>query len=252
MAIDYQREIEDPSTQERAVRITPVTPYYSYLMIAVLIGVFGAQVAVDSFDSIVLGGMRAPLIAGFYKEAFAGGDYWRMLTGATLHGGIIHLFFNCYALYVLGKLIELLSNRAHLPIIFILSAIGGNLLTYAVNPVGISIGASGGIIGFLGYLTVYGFFRRKVMSNSLFKNMLFNVVFIGFVGVYVIDKVDNFAHLGGLIVGAAYGFFQVPRDLYADPRIASEPAKIAGFAALGIFLFTAVVTVLLLFQIISF
>lgn len=252
MSLDYKPESDSEETREKLIRVTPVVPYYSYILVACLILVFASQVAIDSTASILVGGARSPMIAGFHKEFFIGGEYWRALTGAALHGGLIHLFFNCYALYALGRLIELLSNRAHLAIVFLLSAIGGSLMSYAVNPVGISVGASGGVIGFLGYLTVYGFYRRKVMSSSLFKNMLFNVVFIAFVGVYVIDKVDNFAHLGGLIVGAVYGIFQIPRDVYQDPRAVSEVGSLFGYASLAVFIFVSLLTILLLFDVIRF
>lgn len=252
MSLDFQEENEPDQPEERLLRVTPVVPYFSYFLIGCLLAVFGAQVALDSTESLLVGGIQSAIVAGFDKPAFLSGEYWRALTGAALHGGLIHLFFNCYALYALGRLIELLSNRAHLANVFLLSVIGGSMMSLAVNPDGVSVGASGGIIGFLGYLTVYGFYRRKVLSNSLLKNMLFNVAFIGFVGVYVIDKVDNFAHLGGLLVGAVYGVFQIPRDVYQDPREVSEPNALIGFASLGIFGFVSVFTILLLFGIIRF
>jgi membrane associated rhomboid family serine protease len=264
MSLDYQKEPQTEETEEKEeqlVRATPVTPYYSYVLVICIIIVSIFQIGLDTNyyiestnDSlrnlILFGGYRSGLIAGFYKQAFINGEYWRVLTGAALHGGIIHLAFNSYALYILGKLVETLSNRAHLAIVFLLSAIGGNLLSLAFMPDGVSVGASGGIIGFLGYLTIYGFYRRKIMSNALLKNMLFNVVFIGFVGVFVIKNVDNYAHLGGLLTGAVYGLFQIPRDLYKDPREASETTTIIGYAALGIFIFVSVLTILLLFQIV--
>lgn len=253
MSLDNQPENEAEETeeaQENVIRVVPITPYYSYILIACLIAVFGVQMATDSIEALLFGGIRSGMIAGFYKQAFINGEYWRVLTGAALHGGIIHLIFNCYALYILGKLFETLSNRAHLAIVFLLSAIGGNLMSLAFIPEGTSVGASGGIIGFLGYLTVYGFYRRKIMSNALLKNMLFNVVFIAFVGIFVIKNVDNYAHLGGLLMGAVYGLFQIPRDLYQDPRETNETMEIVGVAALGIFMFASVLTILMLFQVV--
>lgn len=252
MQLDNQTEPGMQDEPQNVIRVAPVTPYYSYIFIACLIAVFGAQIYVDSIQSVVFGGNRSAMVAGFSKPAFIAGEYWRVLTGAALHGGIIHLAFNCYALFILGKLIEMLSNRAHLAIVFLLSAIGGNLLSFAVNPDGISVGASGGIIGFLGYLTVYGFYRRKVMTSALLKNMLYNVAFMTIVGFSLASKIDNFAHLGGLIVGAIYGFIQIPRDLYKDPRKASETIELLGVGALGIFIFVAVLTILLLLEIVRF
>lgn len=267
MSLDYQKETEPEETeealeQEQLVRAVTVTPYFSYILLICIIIVSIFQIGLDikyyikspndSLGMLVLfGGYRSGLIAGFYKEAFVSGEYWRVLTGAALHGGLIHLAFNGYALFILGRLIETISNRAHLPVIFLLSAIGGNLMSLAFTPNGVSVGASGGIIGFLGYLTIYGLYRRKLMSNALLKNMLFNVVFIAFVGVFVIENVDNFAHLGGLLTGAIYGVFQIPRDLYKDPRETTSLMEIIGFAALGIFIFVSALAILLLLQIIK-
>jgi membrane associated rhomboid family serine protease len=152
---------------------------------------------------------------------------------------------------VLGKLIETLSNRAHLAIIFLLSAIGGGILSLIFIPDTPSVGASGGIVGFLGYLTVYGFKRRKLLPDGFLKNMLFNVGFIAFMGIFVISNVDNYGHLGGLLAGLIYGLIQIPGDLYRDPRMTNQIMKIVGFAALGVFILTAIFSILLLLGIIN-
>lgn len=248
MSVEFQEErAEAPAETFRRAR--PAVPYYSYILIACIVVVAVVQIATDPPGSALLGGKRSVEIAGFDKQDFlVYGEYWRILTGATLHGGVIHLAFNSYALYILGKLIETLSNRAHLAIVFLLSAVAGGIFSLIFLPDVASVGASGGIIGFLGYLTVYGFYRRKLLSNAFLKSMLFNVGFIAFLGVFVIPNIDNFGHLGGLLAGAVYGLFQIPRDLYKDPREASGLTEIAGMAALGIYAFFCVLSVFLLFN----
>ncbi|CAN5507827.1 hypothetical protein BH10ACI1_BH10ACI1_25030 [soil metagenome] len=251
MSLEYRNE-EEAETEiadeqsEAVQRAISVVPYYSIIFIVCLIAVFLCQLTVDGQNSILFGGELSVLFAGFNKIFFKEGQYWRILTGATLHGGLIHLAFNGYALYVLGRLIETLSNRAHLAIVFVLSAIGGGILSLIFLPDVPSIGASGGIVGFLGYLTVYGFKRRKLLPDGFLKNMLFNIALMAFIGYYLRDKIDNFGHLGGLIVGAVYGFLQIPNDLYKDPREISPATKIFGLAACGIFILTSIFTVLLL------
>lgn len=253
MSVEYQKEeMETPVETETVKRAVPVTPYYSYILIACIIAVSIVQIATDPPGSAILGGNRSAIIAGFDKKAFLLlGEYWRIITGATLHGGLVHLAFNGYALFALGRLVEILSNRAHLAIVFLLSAIGGGIMSLIFVPGATSVGASGGIVGFLGYLTIYGFYRRKIMSNALLKNMLFNIGFIAFVGVFVIPNVDNFGHLGGLLTGMIYGVFQIPRDLYKDPREASSFTEILGMVALAIFAFFSVLSILLLLGLVS-
>lgn len=258
MSLDYQEQAEvreDPEQRnepEMVQRATPIVPLYSIILIVCIVIVWLVQIAAVPGETALFGGENSVLLAGFVKQLFLHGDYWRILTGGTLHGGIMHLGFNAYALYILGKLIEFLSNRSHLAIVFILSVIGGGIMSLIFLPDSASIGASGGIVGFLGYLTAYGFKRRKLLSNAFLKNMLFNIGFIAFIGIFVIPNVDNFGHLGGLLVGLIYGFIQVPSDLYKDPREASPTAKIFGLIALGIFILTSIFSILLLTQTIQF
>lgn len=253
MSLQYEKEVENAENlnerTENAQQAMPVFPVYSVVIIICLIAVSVCQVVVDGQDTILTGGQKSVLLAGFDKPLFVAGQYWRILTGAVLHGGLIHLIFNCYALYSLGRIVETLSNRAHLAIVFLLAAVGGGLLSLAFLPQGSSIGASGGILGFLGYLTVYGFKRRKLISGDLFKNMIFNIVFIGFMGVFVIPSVDNFAHLGGLIAGAIYGLIQIPTDVHQDPRKIDGKTEIIGLAAFGIIVAVSIFSGLLLFRV---
>lgn len=242
MSLEYRSE--EPRAEETETesvgyqRATYVFPVYTIILIVSIVAVFGCQLFANSQSRLPDGADMSVLLAGFVKQFFREGQYWRILTGAALHGGLIHLAFNSYALYVLGRLIETLSNRAHLAMVFLLSAIGGGILSLIFLPEIPSVGASGGIIGFLGYLTVYGFKRRRLLPDGFLRNMLFNVGFIAFVGIFVMSNVDNFGHLGGLIGGAIYGFVQIPGDLYKDPREVSGLTKILGSVALGLFILT--------------
>ncbi len=239
-----EEETQDEAQQVQSVK--PVFPYYSAILIVCLIAVYGFQVMADGTNTLVFGGEKSATIAGFWKLVFYRGEYWRILTGASLHGGLVHLAFNCYALYVLGKLIETLSNRAHLAIIFLLSVIGGGVLSLIFMPDGTSVGASGGIVGFLGYLAVYGYRRREILYPGFLKNMLINIAFMAVIGIFVVPRIDNFAHLGGLLTGAIYGFIQISGNVYEDPRKIGKAAEIAGLAALGTFIAVCGFSILLL------
>ena len=247
-SLDESEHVEATNNRQQVEHATPI---YTYFLVGLIIVVFLTQLAFASIPTQVPEADRTVLLAGFVKPLFLMGEYWRILTGGTVHSGIVHVAFNSYALYVLGKLFEVLSNRSHLAIVFILSIIGGGSLSliFLNSP---SVGASGGVIGFLGYLTAYGFKRRKLLPSSFLKNMIFNIALIAVLGIFVIPNVDNFGHLGGFIVGIVYGFAQVPSDLYKDPREASQVAHILGYIALGIFILTCIFTILLLSNVISF
>lgn len=251
MSLQIEKEAEQPvETQEGVRRATPVFPVYSIAMVGCLIIVSICQFKVDGPKAIISGGEASVLLAGFVKPAFIHGEYWRILTGMQLHIGLIHLFFNCYALYVLGKLIEILSNRAHLIIVFLLAGIGGNILSLIFLPEGNSAGASGGILGFLGYLAVYGYKRRRLLPPEFLKNMLFNIGFIALYGILLYSVIDNFGHLGGVLTGAFYGVIQISGDVYKDPRQVSSKVEILGLIALGIFLTVTIFSCLVLLRIV--
>ena len=190
------------------------------------------------------------LIAGFVKPAFLKNhEYWRILTGGALHADFSHILFNGYALFSFGKTMEFLTNRAHLAIVFLLAVIGGGLMSLAFMPDGISVGASGGIVGLVGYLAVYGFRRRQLLSPEFLKNILINIGIMTVFGIVAYKSIDNFGHLGGLLVGAIYGFIQIPKDLYENPREIGKVTEISGLVALGIFIAVSIFSILLILRV---
>lgn len=245
---------EEQKQEERAPEVRSAgfkTPLFSIILIGSIAAVFIAELATGDDTSIFSITLDQMASAGLVKPFFWNGDYWRALTAATLHSGFIHVGFNSYALYILGKIVESFSNRAHLAIVFLIAVISGSVFSIIFSPETPSVGASGGVIGLLGYLTAYGIKRRKLLHPSFLKNMLFNIAFIGFIGVFVLPGIDNFAHLGGLLSGAVYGLVQIPSDLYKDPREAGNLASRLGPVALGLFVLTCIFTILLLTDVIN-
>jgi hypothetical protein len=142
--------IPTPEAVEFARQAELSTPYFTYVLVGLIVAVTLCQMSVGLAEAVEM--------AGFDKSAFMNkGEYWRILTGATLHGGVLHIFFNGQALLGFGGLIEYLSNRAHLTIVFVLAIIGGGLCSLLLMPDALpSIGASGGVMGLIGYLAIYG------------------------------------------------------------------------------------------------
>ena len=134
------------------------------------------------------------------------GEVYRLITAAFLHGGLIHIFFNMSALNIIGKEVENIFGGKNYLIIYLLSAIGGNLLSYLFKPYNVSIGTSGAIFGLLGAMLVFGIKERHRIGKGYVKNILQTIGLNIIIGI-TISNIDNFAHLGGLIIGAITTLF---------------------------------------------
>jgi len=241
MSLNYQTEEDELQEQQDEAVEQPASPppIYTITFIVAIGAVALTQFATGLEASIAAAGFDKPL---FLKQH----EYWRILTGATTHGSILHVAMNCYAFYSFGRIFEMLSNRAHLAIVFLLSAIGGGILSIVFQPDGLSVGASGGVVGLIGYLAVYAFRRRDFISPAFRKNLLMNIGFILIFGLVLYQVIDNFGHIGGLITGAVYGLLQIPTDVHVDPREASSTVEIAGLASLGIYIAAGAFSILLI------
>ena len=239
--------IPSPEAAEFLRSARQVKPYFTYILIACLVAVSGVELLTEHAESLLDVGQKSALVAGLVKPLALKGEYWRILTAATLHGFFpLHLYFNSQALYGFGTLVEHLSNRAHLAIVFLLAIVGGGLFSLFFMPDITSIGASGGVMGLIGYMAIYGYRRRRQLPPDFLKTMLVNIGFIAAFGVIAYQIVDNFAHFGGLLVGAIYGFVQIPRDLHKNPRAVGNATELFGYGALGVFIFVSILTALML------
>ncbi len=133
--------------------------------------------------------------------AVRNGEFWRLITAAFFHGGIIHLVCNMYSLYVLGTQLETFMGKWKYTVVYFLSALTSSLLSGVLNGPGVaSVGASGAIFGLLGAMLYFGYHYRlylgSVMAERIIPIILLNL-FIGFTMPYI----DNFAHIGGLVGG---------------------------------------------------
>ena len=159
------------------------------VLIAINVGLFVVQVATN--DRVT---------SRFAMQGFAvalEGEWWRLMTSAFLHTGVTHIALNMLALWFIGAAVEPRLGRWRYLTIYLLSALGGSVLSYAVDsPLQYSVGASGAVFGLFGALFVL-MRRLRFEVGGLISIMAINVV-IGFVPGL---NINWRAHLGGLIVG---------------------------------------------------
>jgi rhomboid protease GluP len=141
-----------------------------------------------------------------YGPAVRAGEYWRLVTSMFLHGGLLHLALNGWALYQLGALFEILVGSPRMLLVYFVSGIAGSLVSAWFSQVP-SVGASGAIFGLLGALIAF-LLRRRGALTPQGKSILMQLVFWAVINVFFgfsDPQIDNSAHLGGCAAGLLLG-----------------------------------------------
>ena len=154
--------------------------------------------------------------------------WWRFVSSAFLHDpiSVYHVLFNSIAMLFIGRLVEQIYGRLVLLGVFLTTAIAGGLLWVAVStfapslpgitPDSISLGASGGIAGLIGLLLMVGRVQGKNVPVGIahtVRNYAVTVIVLNVVLTFVFGGslgVNNYAHIGGLAVGALLGCILPP------------------------------------------
>ena len=166
-------------------------PKVTRAILVICVGVFALSLVLGSFA----------LTFGMIPAAIAQGEWWRLITSTLLHGSILHLLFNMYALYWLGPQLERSLGHVRFAALYVLAALGGSVASYWFSDLNtVSVGASGAIFGLITATIVIGREMRSDVSQ-LVVLLGINVV-IGFAQ----PGIDWRAHFGGAITGAAVAF----------------------------------------------
>ena len=168
-------------------------PMITYWLIAVNVIIYVIPILFGQYNDLINN-------YSVWGPAIREGQYYRLLTGIFLHGGILHLLFNCYALYVIGAQVENFLGRIKFIIIYLVSGITGALFSVIFGGNFASIGASGAIFGLLGALVYFGYHYR-VYLGTVIKSQIIPLIVLNLLLGFCVSGIDNFAHIGGLIGG---------------------------------------------------
>ncbi len=196
---------------------------FTMIFIGVNVGVFvlmclAGGFAVTSVNPEVLRGFGAKqnnLIAEQH-------EYWRLITAIFIHIGIIHLFLNNYALWIIGQEIERIYGSARFVVLYLVTGVIGSVGSYVFNPQATSAGASGAIFGLFGVMATFAFKYRREIPQTLSREIrrrVLPIIAINLVFGFSVRIVDNAAHVGGLLAGIVLAL-AVPymRPLKESPR----------------------------------
>lgn len=142
-------------------------------------------------------------------------QWWRCITYAYTHGGLIHIGFNMVVLYQVGPMIESEIGWPRLFTLYTLCALVATFAGYFWHPLSPVVGASGAIFGLIGFSVSY--YHRMGGSLAIHhRNFMFQWAVMAFVFGLIVGA-DNAAHLGGLLSGAAFGWL-IPTNIFAQRR----------------------------------
>ncbi|MCA2189838.1 rhomboid family intramembrane serine protease [Nonomuraea cavernae] len=169
------------------------TPYATWTILALNVLVYGASLLLGDSVNLAL---------GMWPNGVAHLDqYHRLLTAAVAHASLIHLLFNCWAIYVIGPYLERAFGHGRFVALYLLSALGGSVLNLWLDPLNtLTVGASGAVFGLFGAVFVVG--RRlnldvRGIAVVIVLNLVITFVLPAFSGL----RISWTGHVGGLIVG---------------------------------------------------
>jgi membrane associated rhomboid family serine protease len=198
------------------------------------------RVGTDGLGSVmslfrVWGGISA---AGLVKEHYLQGEWWRLFTAPLLHGNLVHFLMNMAALAYLGKRLEVFARWPHLALVFLFAAcVGGEASArFVAAP---SVGASGGLMGWLGFLLVFETLHQRLVPRRARRRLAAGVALTALIGLIGYRFIDNAAHAGGLLAGMLYAAIVFPASSSPNRPRSTATDRIAGGAALAVLAATA-------------
>jgi rhomboid protease GluP len=196
----------EPQPVVAQVSYPQVKPIVTYLIMGFTIFVFllqyGSQMIYGD-DLIANLGMKA-------NQEIIQGQLWRLFTPMFLHGSLLHIGFNMYALYLFGPSLEGRFGHFRFLTLYLLGGFAGNVVSFIFSPA-YSLGSSTAIFGLLGAEMVFSYQNKKLLGNRA-RRVLTNVIVIAGINLIIglSPGIDNWGHIGGLIGGSLFAWYAGP------------------------------------------
>ena len=221
---EYATAKKEVADYEDALKQNIDAPWLTYLLMAASIGVF-AWMCISRMDPLNPSVEDLLAAGGNFAPATLFGEWWRLLSSGFVHGGLVHLAFNMYVLFSVGRQAERLFGHLLYAMVYLGALLGGSLVSIAVHDDVVSVGASGALFGIFGALFAYMLRNRGAVPDRIRKDTLKNV---GLCIVYNLAYgmkagIDNWCHVGGLAAGFACGLVAAFPPKVADRDSAILP-----------------------------
>ena len=217
-------------TQVRTVGSLTTEPTATYVLIAINVlaaigsgALFGGGGRTTAFFDLALIGEG---ILGTDVVGVAQGEYWRLVTGGFLHGGLIHLLFNMYILLFLGRELEPALGRARFLALYFTSLLAGSAGALLLEPQALTVGASGAVFGLMGA----AFMLMRARGMDPMRAGIGPMILLNLAITFIIPNISIGGHLGGLAAGALVAIVLTT----LGERRRTLPAAYAVCVALGV------------------
>jgi len=213
-------------TPPQSVRVAAsfVKPYVMYVIFGLTVCAYLLQLTGKYLLPLVSSSLTSALVNSYGTSDFALvigakintlirlGQIWRLVTPVFLHGSLLHIGFNMYALFVYGRSLESRYGHGRFFLLYFLSAYAGNVLSFLLTP-NVSVGASTAIFGLIGAEAVFHIQNRKLLGKQS-SQALWNLFYFAAINLFIgftTTGVDNWGHIGGLLGGLLFAWFGGPR-----------------------------------------
>jgi rhomboid protease GluP len=222
--------------------LVPAGYFATVLILTINVGMF----LVTTLASQKVGEVNALIRYGAaLPEAVFGGQWWRLITAGFLHGGLLHIGFNSWALMDVGRHTEETYGTRRMVCIYILSTIGGFYVSMLRGTM-LTVGASAGLFGLIGAMIALGMLHKNSTEAAAIKGFYVRWAIYGLMwGLLPGMRIDNAAHLGGLATGFAVAWIAGTPKAYAAPSekiwgvIAALLVALTAYSFLQMFLWTS-------------
>ena len=204
----------------------------TFVLIALNAAAFLAEIATSS-GGFGIEGSSVVREFGLFGPAVSESEWYRLLTGGFLHASLIHIGFNMFALFFLGRLLEPSIGTPRFLGIYVASLFGGAFGALLLSPDALTIGASGAIFGIFGATFLIARGRGfDAVASSIGIVLLLNLA----ISIGGSRHISLGGHLGGLVAGAlcAIAILAGDRGMLGPNRLVAELAAMAGVTLLAI------------------
>ncbi len=207
---EFQIQPPLPPVQRRRAEATevlggfiPQDRFVTFIILTINIALYLACSLMNP-DGTAFGDMstRVLMLFGAKRGDFIleNGQWFRLVTAGFLHGGLLHLLMNSWALYDVGAFVERTFGIWRYLAIYFASTVGGFFLSAKMSYYVPSVGSSAGIFGLIGSMIALGLIDRSAMGEEI-KQQAIRWAMYGLLMGLLPFNVDNAAHVGGLFTG---------------------------------------------------